>query len=177
MLNRILSFSIFVLALSIVALFQISSPFVWGRFLGEINFIPLIIVALFFFYNVKMALLAVLVFGFWLDLFSFSFFGLELISLMLSLFLIDRISFSFLTNRSLYSFIINNLLYFSFYSFLTALFFYFSNFESSGFFLFQGGFWLTLIFRLIWALIISLISFSFFSYLTKSLRPVFLEKR
>lgn len=177
MLKKILSFSIFIIALSIIALFQISSPPVWGGFLSEINFIPLIIVVLFFFYNVKMALLAALIFGFWLDLFSFSLFGLESISLMLSLFLIDRISFSFLTNRSLYSFLINNILYFSFYSFLTALFFYFSNFESSGFFLFQSGFWLALIFRLIWALIISLISFSFFSALTKNLRPVFLEKR
>ncbi len=177
MLKKILSFSIFILALSVVALFQISSPLIWGGFLSEINFIPLIVVALFFFYNVKTALFAALIFGFWLDLFSFSFFGLELISLMLSLFLIDRISFSFLTNRSLYAFLINNLLYFGFYSFLTALFFYFSHFESSGFFLFQGGFWLSLIFRLTWALIISLISFSFFSSLTKNLRPVFLEKR
>ncbi|NCN22048.1 hypothetical protein GW758_04235 [Candidatus Falkowbacteria bacterium] len=177
MLKKILSFSIFIIALSIVALFQISLPPVWVGFLSEVNLIPLIIVALFFFYNVKTALLAVLIFGFWLDLFSFSFFGLESISLMLSLFLIDRISFSFLTNRSLYSFLINNILYFSFYSFFTALFFYFSNFESSGFFLFQGRFWLSLIFRLTWALIISLISFSFFSALTKNLRPVFLEKR
>lgn len=177
MLKKILTFSIFIIALSIIALFQISSPPVWEGFLSEVNFIPLIIVALFFFYNVKTALLAALIFGFWLDLFSFSFFGLESISLMLSLFLIDRISFSFLTNRSLYSFLINNILYFSFYSFLTALFFYFSNFESSGFFLFQSGFWLSLIFRLTWALIISLISFSFFSALTKNLRPVFLEKR
>lgn len=177
MLKKIINFSIFILTLSIIALFQISSPLIWGGFLSEINFIPLIIVALFFFYNIKTALLAALIFGFWLDLFSFSFFGLESISLMLSLFLIDRISFSFLTNRSLYSFLMNNLLYFGFYAFLSALFSYFSHFESSGFFLFQSGFWLALIFGLSWALIISLISFSFFSALTQNLRPVFLDKR
>ena len=177
MLKKIINFSIFILTLSIIALFQISAPFIWGGFLSEVNFIPLIIVALFFFYNVKTALLAALIFGFWLDLFPFSFFGLESISLMLSLFLIDRISFSFLTNRSLYSFLMNNLLYFGFYSFFSSLFFYLSSFELSGFFLFQAEFWLSLTFRLMWALIISFISFSFFAALTKNLRPVFLDKR
>ncbi|MBN2854109.1 hypothetical protein JXK06_01070 [Patescibacteria group bacterium] len=177
MVKKILIFSIFILGLSVIALFQIAVPFIWGEFLSEINFIPLIIIALFFFYNIKNALLAAFIFGFWLDLFSFSFFGLESISLILSLFLIDRISFSFLTNRSLYSFLINNLLYFSFYSFFSSLFFYFSSFELSGFFLFQAEFWLSLAFRLIWALIISFISFSFFAALTKNLRPVFLDKR
>jgi len=177
MLQTILRFIIFIITLSLISLFQISVPFVWAGFFSEFNFIPVILVSLLFFYNSKTALLATLIIGFWLDIFSFTFFGLETISLFISLFLIDKISFSWLTNRSFYSFLIINLLFVIFYSFISSLFFYFSYFEYSTFFLWRFSFWLSLFYRFSWALIIAIISFNPLSSLTKNLSPVFLEKK
>lgn len=177
MWQNILRFITFIIFLSLVALFQISTPFVWLGFFSEFNFIPLILVSLLFFYNSKTALLAALIIGFWLDIFSFSFFGLEIISLFVVLILIDRISFSWLTNRSFYSFLLINLLFVIFYSLISSLLFYFSYLDYSTFFIVKASFWLSLFYRLIWTLIIAIVFFHPFTTLTKNFSPVFLEKK
>lgn len=177
MFQTIIRFVIFIITLSLISLFQISVPFVWSGFFGEFNFIPLILVSLLFFYNSKTALLAALIIGFFLDTFSFSFFGLETISLFIALFLIDKISFSWLTNRSFYSFVIINLLFIIFHSLISSLFSYFSYLEYSTFFLWRFSFWVSLFYSFSWALIIAIISFNPLSSLTKNLSPVFLEKK
>ncbi len=177
MFKNFLHLFAFVICISLLAIWQISAVFVWPGFLSEFNLIPIVIVSLLFFYNVKEALLASLIFGFFLDLFSFSFFGLESLTLIISLFLIYRISISWLTNRSIYSFLIINLLFILFYSLVSSLLLYFSYFEISSFFLWQKYFWYSLSFRLLWSLIISLTCFTPLATATKSLRPVFLDKK
>lgn len=168
---------LFFLATSLLAIFQISAVFVWNGFFSEFSLIQMVIVSFLFFYNIKEALLSCFIFGLWFDLFSFSFFGLETIALLITLFLVYRISLSWLTNRSIYSFLIINLIFIVFYSFIYSSLFSLSSLEVNGFFLWQKHFWQILSFRVIWSLLISLFSFSALSLATKNLRPVFLDKR
>lgn len=177
MVKKFLRLLIFIIIISLLALWQISAIYIWPGFLSEFNLIPLIIISLLFFYNVRGALLASLVFGLWFDLFSFSFFGLESLSLIISLFLIYEVSRSWLTNRSIYSYLITNLLFILAYSFISSLLFYFSHFEASGFFLWQKYFWLLLAFRLMWSIILALIFFGPLTLITKNLGPSFLDKK
>jgi len=177
MIKKFLRPIIFIIIISLLAIWHISAIYIWPGFLSEFNLVPIIIVSSLFFYNVKSALLASLIFGLWFDLFSFSFFGLESLSLIISIFLIYEISRSWLTNRSIYSFLIINILFVLFYSFTSALLFYFSHFDASGFFLWQKYFWLLLTYRLLWSLILSLIFFSPLTKMTKNLGPGFLDKK
>jgi len=177
MIKKYLRLFVFIAFISLLVIAEISAVYLWPGFLSEFSLIPVIIISLLFFYNIKIALIASLVFGLWLDLFSFSFFGLESLSLFISLFLVYRLSRSWLTNRSIYSFLIINALFSLSYSFISSLFFYFSNFELSGFFLWQKYFWLVLVFRLLWSFIIALASFSLIASLSKNLGTSFLDKK
>lgn len=177
MLNKFLRTFVFIILISLLAIAQISAVYVWSGFFSEFSLIPVIIISLLFFYNIKTSLVASLVFGLWLDLFSFSFFGLESLSLFISLFLVYQVSRSWLTNRSIYSFLIINILFVLSYSFTSSLFFYFSSFETSAFFLWQKYFWLILFFRLLWSFVIASLFFSLLALITRNLGPGFLDKK
>jgi hypothetical protein len=171
---RILFFSIIV---SLAAIFQVSAIFVWSGFFGELNLVLLLLVMVFFFFDFKTALLACFLSGFWLDLFSFSFFGFYIINLLLTLLLVEWISVSWLTNRSFYSFLLINILALISYNFSSGLLFYFFNFEAGGFFLFQASFWISLAYQALWSLIIVFLTFNLSALVTKKLRPVFLGSK
>lgn len=176
MLNKIIKIIIFILAVSLISLFQISVPGLWLNWLSAFNLIPVILVSILLFYDSKLAIITALIFGLYLDLFSFTFFGLESISLLISLFLVERISFAWLTNRSLYSFVLINIIFVFLYSFLSFLLSYFSSASYAQFFIFQGYFWMTILARIFWSAILALILFIPVVSWTKGLRPVFLEK-
>lgn len=176
MLKKILKILIFFLALSFLAVFQISAISLWPGFWGELNLVLIVIISLLFFYDIKISLVATLILGFCLDIFSFNFFGLESISLLLSLFLVYRLSITWLTNKSIYSFLIMNIIFSFSYIFFSSFFIYFFYYESSSFFLFRKIFWQSLFFKSSWSLIIALLSFFPLAKVSKNLRPMFLEK-
>ena len=177
MTKVIVRFTIFIIVFSLLALFQISFPFLWEGMISELNLLPILLVSLLFFYNSKTALFAALMSGFWLDLFSFSFFGLHLISFVISIFVVDRMLYSWFTNRSIYSYVIVNILFVVLYLLTSSLLFYFSYIGRTTLSLFNSGFFSSLVFNIAWSLILSFLAFSPFSLLTKNLRPVFLEKK
>lgn len=143
-------------------------------FFGELNLIVLVLIFLLFFYNLKTAFLACLIFGFILDIFSFHFFGLNILSLFLALALSAKVSISWLTNRSLYSFLLINILAIFVYKALGGLFFYLSDFSFSAFIFFRGDFWLGVLYQMIWAILISVISFNLMLSFNNKLKPDFL---
>lgn len=176
MLKKIFKIIIFVLALIFLAIFQISAIFLWPGFWGELNLILIVIVSILFFYDIKASLLATLIFGFCLDLFSFNFFGMESLSLLISLFLVYRLSITWLTNKSIYSFLIMNVIFSFSYLLFSSFFIYFFYYESVSFFLFKKIFWQSLLYKTTWSLIIIIISFFPLAKVSKNLRPMFLEK-
>lgn len=176
MLKKIIRSFFFLISLSLLAIFQISAISLWPGFWGELNLVLIVIVSLLFFYNIKTSLFAVVILGFCLDLFSFSFFGLESLSLLLSLFILHRVSTSWLTNKSIYSFLLMNVIFCFSYLLLSSSLFYFFNYDSSAFFLFRAIFWKSFFFKSSWSLIIAFISFTPLASVSNNLRPMFLDK-
>lgn len=174
MFGHIARITIFFLLISLAAIVQISVIYVWPGFLGEINLVLIALVILLFFNGLKPALLAAVVSGFWLDLFSFNIFGANMFSLIVTVMIADRIATTWLTNRSFYSYVIINVLMVLSANLLIGLFFYFSNFDSSGFFLFRPSFFSSILYQSLWALIVAFLSFNFSSLLSRKLEPVFL---
>lgn len=168
---------IFFLLVSLAAIAQISVIYVWPGFLGEINLVLITLVILLFFNGFKSALVAAIVSGFWLDLFSFNIFGANMLALVITVVLAERVAMTWLTNKSLYSFVIINLLMVLSANLLISLFFYFSNFDSTGFFLLRSSFWTSIFYQLIWSFTAAFLSFNFSSLLNRKFEPVFLGDR
>ncbi len=174
MFRYIARIAIFFLLISLAAIIQISVIYVWPGFLGELNLVLIALVFLLFFHGFKSAIIAALYGGFWLDLFSFNIFGANMIALAISIILAERIAMTWLTNKSFYSFLIINFLTVLAANFFIGLFFYFSNFESAGFFLGRQSFWLSIFYQLIWSFIAAFLIFNFSSLISRKFEPVFL---
>lgn len=175
MLKKIVQLIFFIFLIAAAAVIQSALIFSLPPFLAAFNLMLIILVFTLFFYDLRAALGLALVGGFWLDLFSFNFFGFYLIALFFTAWLADWILRSWLTNRSLYSFGLLILLATIAYNFLAGILAYFGN--SSPFFLSQSGFWLTLFYQSIWSELAALFMFSLAGALTRRLKPFFLEKK
>jgi len=121
---------------------------------------------------------AVLV-GFWLDILSFNFFGLNIFVFLLTVIILDLLLNNWLTNRSLYSFLVLSVLGVLIYNIL--LYFLLAVSQSSregfNFFLFQSNFWSQLGWQIIWGLGFMLLFFNLANSLSRRLKPFFLEKK
>jgi cell shape-determining protein MreD len=162
--------------ISAAALIQSSFLNVLPSFLGAINLMLIILVFTLFFYDFRSALGVALFGGFWLDLFSFHFFGFYLFSLFFTLAVVAWILRSWLTNRSLYSFGLLIFLATIIYNLIAGLLTYFFAYGSTGFFAWTRHFWLYLFYQSAWCELAALLLFNFAGAATRRLKPFFLEK-
>lgn len=147
------AFLIFLLQVS----FLNSLPGIWGR----INLPLLFVIILFIFYNFSSSVYAALFFAFFLDLSSFSVFGIYTLSFLITLFVADFVWANFFTNRSIYSFLILGILLLFFYNFLLYLFLLIFNKNISNVAWFGKYFWLNLLSEGFWVVLLILIFFYF----------------
>lgn len=177
MFKKIWQLVFFVLSLSFIAIIQLTLINTWPSFFGQINLVLIVLIFTLFFFDFRAAVWAAIISGFWLDLFSFNFFGLYLIALFLIVALTKRILFSWLTNRSLYSFLLLILIATVGYNIITGVLLYFSAYEHNLLFLVQGDFWLALAYQSAWSLMAALLMFNLAGTVTRQLKPFFLEKK
>lgn len=174
---KIIAWFFTVLVAFLTVILQISLISSWPPFFNQLNLVLIILVINLFFFDLKSTLILTLFLGFWLDLNSFQFFGFYLLSLFATTLLATWLLKNWLTNRSLYSFLAIFLILTIFYNFLVTILLFFSADNQAPFFLGANHFWLNLVYQLIWSLMAAILSFNIFAFLTKKLRPDFLEKR
>lgn len=177
MFKKIWQLVFFVLSLSFIAIIQLTLINAWPSFLGQINLVLIVLIFTLFFFDFRAAVWAAIINGFWLDLFSFNFFGLYLIALFLIIALARWISTRWLTNRSLYSFLLLIITATVAYNLITGVLLYFSAYDHSLLFLVQGDFWLALAYQSAWSLMAALLMFNLAGTVTRQLKPFFLEKK
>ncbi len=177
MWRRIWQISFFVIIVSLAALAQFSLVPAWPGFLAYINLGLIILIFSLFFFDFRGALLAGLVFGFWLDFLSFRFFGFYLLSLFLTLLISAWLLRDRLTNRSLYSFSALLLIATWLYNFLAAILFEIFEANQASFFLFRGDFWKSGLYQSAWGLLAAVFFFHLAAALTKRFKPFFLDKQ
>lgn len=122
--------------------------------------------------------LAILV-GFWMDIFSFNFFGLNMLIFLVTVFIINFLLNNWLTNRSVYSFLVLSVLIVFIYNILlySILAILQSGQTNFSFFLFQSRFWTQLAWQMIWSAGFMLLFFNLANSLSKRLKPFFLENK
>jgi cell shape-determining protein MreD len=177
MVKKIWQSLFLVLGLSLIAVFQLAAISNWPPFFNQLNAVLITLVFTLFFLGFRAALWGVLISGLWLDLFSFNFFGLYLITFFLVIIAAERISLKLLTNRSFYSFWLLLLVATVVDQVVINLLRYFSADLSAVFFLSQKSFWLALLYQGIWATILAALLFNLSALMTKRLQPFFLEKK
>lgn len=177
MFKKIIQIIFLIFLIFAAAIIQYSFISALPTFFAAFNLILIILVFSLFFYDFRSALGVALVGGFWLDLFSFHFFGFYLLSLFLTAWLADHILRGWLTNRSLYSFGLLMFLATLVYNFLAGFFVYFFATGAGQFFLGRRGFWLNLLYQIAWSELAVLLMFSLAGAATRRLKPFFLEKK
>ncbi|NLZ74777.1 rod shape-determining protein MreD [Candidatus Falkowbacteria bacterium] len=177
MFKNIWQILILIIITSFLALLQFSfisslpSPFC------QINLLLIVLIFTLFFLDFRTALISALIAGFWLDLMSFSFFGLYLIVFFICLFFAEWILKNLLTNRSFYSLLAIMTGITFFYNFLVATLFYIFSAEKLVFFLWQKSFWLTTAYQCLWSLLSAVILFNLAVLVSKRIKPFFLDKK
>jgi len=170
---------VYFLIFSLVAIIQVA--FV-SSLPGVYSAINLPLIALLFsllFFNRDTTLVLALIMGFWLDILSFNFFGLNIVLFLTIIFLADFSLRNWLTNRSLYSFLILSVSSVFLYNILFHLILaiWQSNSGEAGFFLFQLYFWKQMFWQMLWSAGFTLLFFNLANSLSKHFKPFFLEKK
>jgi len=131
------------------------------------------------FFNRNTTLVVAMFMGFWLDIFSFSFFGLHILVFLAIVFIIDFALNEWLTNRSLYSFLVLSVLSVIVYNILlySVIAIWQSGQNDFSFFLLQSYFWKQLFWQMLWTTVFMLLFFNLANSLSKHLKPFFLEKK
>lgn len=166
-----------ILLLSGVAIFQFSFILALPSIFSQINLTLIVLVFTLFFFGFRPALYAGIIFGFWLDLYSFNFFGLNLLLFFLIVVLANWILKVWLTNRSLYSFLLLIFIVTLAYSLASGLLVYFSGASGGTFWLWRGTFWSKSFYSVIWSELAGLLMFSLAGALTRRFQPFFLENK
>ncbi len=177
MSKRVFPLIIFILFASLLAWAQFSLIGAWPGPFRQLNLIIIVLVFILFFFDFRAAAWAALLFGFWLDTLSFQFFGLCMISLLLSVGLGQLLLKNWLTNRSLYSFLVLIFLTTVVYNFLLLIFSYAHSLTSGNPFLVRPSFWLALVYQLAWSLLAALLLFHLTLAASRKWQPLFLEKK
>ncbi len=167
----------FILLLALV-LIQIS--FISGLPLG-LNNLNIIIISLIFtlgFKSINQALWSAVTLGFFLDIFSFSFFGLHLIVLTLTISAVHFLLNNFFTNRSLYSMLALVSLAMIIYELCLNSFIYLAGlFSNMDLMVIGSDFWYVKLIQLGINLLAVIIIFYLIHFIANRLSPVFLLKK
>ncbi|MFZ4648157.1 MAG: hypothetical protein ACOYMB_00805 [Patescibacteria group bacterium] len=180
MFLRIFRIILAVIAALLVVFLQFSFVSNFSPFFRGIN-LPLISILLsLIFFGSRGALVASLSFGFFLDSWHFSAFGIYLLTFLSVVLVAQLILNNWLTDRSLFSFLaltmISSLVYQIIWSFLNLLFSFGSD-GNSIFFLFSLGFIIQTLYLVFWSVLVCGFSFIILSLVDNRLKPVFLKKR
>ncbi|MDD4332913.1 MAG: hypothetical protein PHT51_02265 [Patescibacteria group bacterium] len=168
LLNLFFILLVFVLQLAIFS----GLPFGLGA--ANIIIIALIFVlALTDFYT---AVWGAIIFGFLLDIYSFNFFGVYLISLFVTILFSNFLLVKFFTNRSSYSFLALVFLTSIFYQAVLGLISFIQSYGQIEIEIFDKNFWVNIFWGEVINFIITLVSFYLISFLSKKLKPAFLIK-
>lgn len=145
--------------------------------LGTANIIIIALIFVLALTDFTTAIWWAIAFGFFLDIYSFNFFGIHLASLFITILFGNFLLVNFFTNRSFYSFLA--LVFFTtiFYQIVSGLIYFVQFYGQSeiGIF-FNKNFWLNILWGELINLLITLISFYLISFLSKKLKPAFLIK-
>jgi len=177
MVKKISQFIVLIVSSLFLAAFQLSFLNSLSGSFSQINLVFLFLIFTLFLANLKTAIYFLLAVGFFLDIFSFNFFGFYILSLGAALIVADLILNSFLTNKSLYSFwaiIISSTLVYNLAVILLT-------FIASGFSQASDalglGFWQNLFHQLIWNVLAVSLFFYFAAFLLKKFKPFLLENK
>ena len=177
MTKKIWQLSVFVLLIVASATLQFSFISALPSWFSQINLVLIAVIFTLFFFDFRAALGAALIGGFWLDLFSFNFFGFHLFLLFLTVLLARWIARGWLTNRSLYSLMFLILAATIGYNLIIGSMTYFFRYDSVRFFLWQREFWLTVVAQSAWSELAALLMFNIAGTLTRRFQPFFLENK
>lgn len=143
----------------------------------QFNLALIVLTFILFFLDLKIALISALIFGFWLDVLSFYFFGFYLLIFFITLLLAQWILKNWLTNRSFYTLIALMVGLTIFYNIFFALILYLVSADYNTFFLVQSRFWITLAYQSAWSFLAALVLFNLATLVSRRIKPFFLEKR
>jgi len=177
MLKKIWQIIFLVLIASIVFWWQFSFVSGLPAFWSNLNLPLIMIVFALFFYDWRLATTTALVCGLWSDLMSFSVWGLNLITLLLTVAVAKLILTRLLTNRSLYSFVLLIILAGLAAALTKEILLLIISDNHSSFFLIRSHFWQNLGYESLWSLLFSLLMFNGAGFMSRRLQPFFLEKR
>lgn len=177
--NRYLQWLAYAIFFSLAAIFHSSFISALPPFFSAINLSLILLFFVLLFTNLNTALVTSILLGFWLDISTFSFFGLNTISLFMAIWTVNFLLINWLTNRSLYSFLALSAIGTVAYNFLfyILLFFWQGSAADNSFFLFSTNFWTSLLWQMLWSTIFMLLFFNLANSLSKRLKPFFLEKK
>ncbi len=162
----------------LVAVIQISFISALPNPFYNINIIILILAVYLILNNIEEIMPWTILFGFLLDLHSFYFFGLNIISLILALLIADLFLRQFFTNRSIYSFVfIASIALFCFealkFIFISLADFFIQN-EIYKSIVFYPNLILSLLYKLLFIIILSALAFYFINYFSKKMKSFFI---
>jgi cell shape-determining protein MreD len=177
MIKNVWQIIIFFLLISFLSLFQFSFINTLVNPLRQLNLVLFFLIFVLFFIDLKISLVAALIFGIWLDILSFYFFGFYLLLFFITLIIAQGILKKWLTNRSLYTLLVLMMVLSIIYNLLASMLIYLVGVDSGNFFLFNSNFWLNLIYQIIWGFLSALIFFNIANLVSKRIKPFFLEKK
>ncbi|MEI7452130.1 MAG: hypothetical protein WCK37_02870 [Candidatus Falkowbacteria bacterium] len=150
----------------------------WPSPYNRINLVLLSLLLCLFLFQLNKTIIFGVILGVLLDIFSFNFFGVNTLSIFLSLLFAGFLLDNWLTHRSAYSFLALTFFTIIFYNFTLYLLIYLTGFLHGGsFFLWSGNFWLGLLSELFWNLIIIFGFFVIMNLTSNRLKLVFLDKK
>jgi len=177
MAKKISQIIVLIISSLFLAAFQLSFLNSLSGSFSQINLVFLFLIFTLFLSNLKTALYFLLAVGFFLDLFSFNFFGFYLLSFGAALILADFILNTLLTDKSLYSFwaiTISSTLVYNLVGVLLT-------FMAAGFSGLTGalakGFWQNLFYQSLWSVLGVSLFFYFAVFLLKKFKPFLLENK
>lgn len=143
---------------------------------SNINAVLVVLIMILGFGSFGNALVWAIAVGVLLDMYSFSTFGLNIVSLVGVLFLTNFLLKNVLTNRSLYTFVLLTLLASVIFELLNFIitYVYTSLFRQSFLFSFPSNFWFDELLKIIANVVLSFVLFYIISYFSKRFKPMFL---
>ncbi len=168
------------IALAAIAIFVLQRGLIdaWPYAYNHINLVLISLIAFLFLLELKKTLIFGLFLGILLDVFSFNFFGVSIVTIFLTLLFSGFMLDNWLTHRSAYSFLALSFFATIFYNIVFYFLIYVTRFlDNNSFFLWSGNFWFGLFWELLWN---SIIIFAFFvvtNLTSNRLKLVFLEKK
>ena len=168
-----------ILLILLISVFQISFINNLPSFFSQINLFFIVLIFVLSLTNFEYTVWWTVGFGFMLDVFSFNYFGVYLLSYFFTIIFINYLYKNYLTDRSLYSFSILIVVFLVFYELVSKIFFYilYSINNQDIFFLTSKIFWMNIFSSLVINLFAMSILFYVVSLLSEKLKPVFLIKK